>query len=100
MDYYTYAMYLYVVSFVLLFAYGVVETYKEIKTDFTNRKKYEASEPGHSYYSPTVTVGYLLFNFAATLIPVVNTGVLIFDVAPRVLSRTFNQPLVPKRPKK
>ncbi len=52
--------------------------------------------PEFASYRPTDTVGTLIGRAFVSFLPVANLWAAMFDLAPDVFERVFNQPLVPE----
>ena len=88
-----------------LCAYGyTVEFVQKYRKELRDRAKAEADSK--AYYSPELTLGWIVGHAVLTVMPVVNVFMAVFYVAPRVfgdfftwIGKALNIPLVPKRDK-
>lgn len=86
-------------------AYGyAVEFVQLYRDEIRARAKAEADEK--AYYSPTLTLGWIVGHVVITIVPIVNLLAAVFDAAPKAfgdfftwLGKALDIPLVPKRNK-
>lgn len=86
-------------------AYGyTVEFVQLYRKELRDRAKAEADDK--AYFSPNLTVGWIVGHAALAVIPIANLFAAVFDVAPKVfgdfftwIGRVLDFPLVPKREK-
>lgn len=92
----------------LLCLYGyTVRSLRDFANDRAKRADAESRpKPSVGYYEPSVTVGTLVGRLLASVVPIINLVVALFDVAPEVFGdffkwfgKAFDIPLVPKRVK-
>lgn len=93
----------------LLCLYGyAVRSAREFANDRAGRANAELpASQSNGYYEPSITVGTLVGRLLASVVPIINLVVAIFDVAPEVFGdffkwfgKAFDIPLVPKRAKR
>jgi hypothetical protein len=82
----------------------IVRSWEDVQKDIKSREAWNL-EP--RYYSPTIKLSTVVGRILATVIPVLNLLMMIFDVGPiligrvmRVLGDTLDIPLVPARKNK
>lgn len=88
-----------------LCAYGyTVEFVQKYRKELRDRAKAEVDEK--FYYSPELTLGWIVGHVVLTVMPMVNAFMAVFYVAPRVfgdfftwIGKALDFPLVPKRDK-
>jgi hypothetical protein len=96
---------LYLVPLVFCLVFYTVRTVKNCRRDIATRARHNPKEG--EYYCPTDTIGTLVGRALVSILPVANIWAAMFDLAPAVfgklfksLGKLFNQPLVPRQPKK